>query len=473
MGWRIALWVVVVGIVVWFLYLVRAILAPFVLSVILSVLLDPTIRRLRLRGWPRWAAVSSVFLGFFAVVSIVIVLLAPVVSGQVSLMRGRLDSISAQLSGASEFETLIAGRQAALKEAGLPTTAKEWRALLKEISDNENKRANGVEPAGRTRAEFDDQLANWSTTLNDAGLPYTYVEWQKLYTEKSRSGYDRTRDDAYVRVDAFLAANKDTLARLNLPLTREAWVRQYFDPYKEQFANGLQSFLGGFLGIVSTVASGLFLLAFTPLITFMILWDMEDFKRRSASWIPPSIRASTMDLLRDISEVFVKYLRGMTMIVLVYSTVTSIVLSIMGAPYAIIMGLLIALLGLIPTIGAFISYAVTLLVVGVSGKTGNFMFDLGSPWAFGFVVVLVLFLVLTTMDQILYPKLVGTAVGLTPAVSMFVLFSAGALFGLVGTIIAFPLAGAAKVVLDRILRVATGGEAALALPRVPLRHRET
>lgn len=462
-SWRIGLWVLTVGTVFYFLYLVRAILAPFVVAVIISVLLDPTIRRLRLRGWPRWAAVSSVFVGFFALITLVSILLAPVIGQQVSKMRERFDQLSSQLAQTTEFETMLQKHRVLLSSAGLPTEVEPWTRLLGQPF---------AEAAGyQSAAQLQARLTAYDRELGAEGLPTTVKGWSAIYDAKHRSQMQKSQEQAESRIDGLLAANRPTLERLNLPTTRQEWVAQYFDPYKEQMADGIQSFLGGFLGIVSTVASGILLLGFTPLITFFILWDLEDIKRRSATWIPPAIRVSTMGLMRDISDVFVKYVRGMTLILLTYSTVTSVLLSVLGAPYAIIMGVLISLLGLIPTIGAFISYAVTFAVVGVSGKTGNFMFDLGSPWAFAGLIVFCLFLVLTAMDQILYPKLVGTAVGLSPAVSMFVLFSAGALFGLVGTMIAFPLAGAAKVVLDRILRVATGGEASLALPRVPLRHR--
>jgi predicted PurR-regulated permease PerM len=76
-----------------------------------------------------------------------------------------------------------------------------------------------------------------------------------------------------------------------------------------------------------------------------------------------------------------------------------------------------------------------------------------------------------TYDSLVYPRVVGKAVGLDPVVSMFVIFSGGALFGLVGMIIAFPLAGSVKVILDRLIRITSASQDALRLPSVPLRHR--
>ena len=72
----------------------------------------------------------------------------------------------------------------------------------------------------------------------------------------------------------------------------------------------------------------------------------------------------------------------------------------------------------------------------------------------------------------IYPKFVGKAVGLDPIVSMFVIFCGGALFGLPGMILAFPVAGCVKVIMDRLLKVTNQVTVELSLPEKPLRHRE-
>jgi predicted PurR-regulated permease PerM len=75
-------------------------------------------------------------------------------------------------------------------------------------------------------------------------------------------------------------------------------------------------------------------------------------------------------------------------------------------------------------------------------------------------------------DHLIYPQMVGNSVGLSPIVSMFVILCGGALFGLAGMLFAFPLAGSAKVILDRIIRITSSGTGDLGLPAIPLRHRE-
>jgi predicted PurR-regulated permease PerM len=76
-------------------------------------------------------------------------------------------------------------------------------------------------------------------------------------------------------------------------------------------------------------------------------------------------------------------------------------------------------------------------------------------------------------DHLIYPQMVGNSVGLSPVLSMFVIFCGGALFGLPGMLIAFPLAGSVKIVLDRLMNVTLVTQESLDLPPIPLRHRTT
>ena len=75
------------------------------------------------------------------------------------------------------------------------------------------------------------------------------------------------------------------------------------------------------------------------------------------------------------------------------------------------------------------------------------------------------------LDPLVYTRVVGASVGLRPIVSFFVVFSGAALFGALGMLVAFPVAGSIKVILDRLLRITSEGQGTLDLPVVPLRHR--
>ncbi|HRK23086.1 MAG TPA: AI-2E family transporter [Fimbriimonadaceae bacterium] len=395
-GWRISLWATIVVVALLFLYLVRSVLLPFIIAILVSILLDPAIRKLRIRGYPRPVAVSIVFVVFFGFLTALGIWLAPTIGQQLGNVRTNLENL---------------GRQFA------------------EVEPRQNY----------------------------------YLRWNPAYVALGPAKPNP--------VDQILTDLAPTLERVGLPSTRKELVEKYVTPNQKEIGQRIQHFFAGFLGIASSAVSQIMFLLLTPLLIFMILVDLERLKRRGASWIPPSIRAETVQMLGDIGQVFVKYIQGVTNAVLLYMAGSAVVLTLLGAPYSILLGILFGAIYLIPYIGPLISWAVLFFVVGLSGKDNVLFFQLSSPWAAATVLVVIFLVFDRGFDTFVFPRIMGKAVGLHPVVSMFVIFSGAALFGLVGMIIAFPLAGAVKVVLDRLIRVTSTPAEGLDLPAVPLRHR--
>jgi predicted PurR-regulated permease PerM len=148
-------------------------------------------------------------------------------------------------------------------------------------------------------------------------------------------------------------------------------------------------------------------------------------------------------------------------------------LGIMGVPSWILLGPLFACLYLVPYIGNIISAITVFSIVGFSGTTGGMFHPFPSAWSYAILVTLIYLVIGLVFDHLIYPQMVGNSVGLSPVVSIFVILCGGALFGLPGMLIAFPLAGSVKVILDRIIRITSVSADGLKLPSVPLRHRTT
>src|ERR1051325_3550459 len=96
-GWRVFLWVVIVLAIGLFLYAVRGVLLPFLIAFALSAILDPFVRKLRLRGWSRFWSVMSVMTIFTGVLIGLAMWLGPVVSAQVGNFRGEFDKVVSQV----------------------------------------------------------------------------------------------------------------------------------------------------------------------------------------------------------------------------------------------------------------------------------------------------------------------------------------------------------------------------------------
>ena len=274
-------------------------------------------------------------------------------------------------------------------------------------------------------------------------------------------------------IDKTLDSQAPFLLKLNLPTTKRQIYAQYVEPQRGQIDKVAQNFVTGFIGLATGLISQIAILGFVPIMVGAILPNMDSFRRRLVGMVPPGLRGSTVDLAQTIGEVFSSYLRGVSIAVFGYMTLMAILLSVLGAPYGLILGILFGAVYLIPFVNVIISSLVLFVVTALSGQTGNLIFKLPSSTHFAVVLVVIFFVVHTFYDMVINPRVVGKSVGLDAIVSIFVSFSGGALLGLPGMMLAVPVAGACKVILDRVFTYTNRTEGDLSLPAIPHRHRSS
>ena len=394
-GWRIALWAALVLVGVLFLYLVRGILLPFLVAFIIAALLEPTVRRLRLRGLSRGLSVALVVGTFYGAMVLAGTLVTPSLVRETQSLTERAQKLAADISRSNDGDSFFL----------------RWNPEVK---------IHAAAPS-----EIDKALAKFAPSLE----------------------------------------------RVGLPTSRREIMEQYVDKNRPQIAKAVKGFSNAAFGFLTNLFGQLLFVVLVPILVPLFLGEFESIRRRGPRYIPPSIRESTVRMLGEIGQVFVRYLRGVATVVLLYSCVMTAFLWLAGVPSWVILGPLFGALYLIPYIGNIISAITVFTVVGATGSTGMLFHPLANPWAYGAAVTGIYLVIGFAFDHLIYPQMVGNSVGLSPVVSMFVIFCGGALFGLPGMLIAFPLAGSVKVILDRILRVTSSSVEGLGVPVVPLRHR--
>src|SRR5438128_1503413 len=124
------------------------------------------------------------------------------------------------------------------------------------------------------------------------------------------------------------------------------------------------------------------------------------------------------------------------------TTATFIGLTVLRVPFSLLLAFLTGVLEVIPIVGPITAGAIACLVA------------LGHPAPFGLsqiwyvVVVAVMYTVLRhAEDYFVIPLVIGRIVKLHPAVVIFSLLTGGALFGLLGVLLAVPVAATARLVL--------------------------
>lgn len=449
-GSRVILWVAIVLVAALFLYLVRSILFPFVFGLVAAALLDPSIRFLRKKGLSRGLAVASMLIVFFAGLVGASVLIAPRIASQFgSIQTNVTNLLRTELFPETRVDRF-------LTDGGALATREQLS-----------------EPYPIESAKFGEWLRN--PNANDAAFDEFFgVQRGELAQHDLPTRRDQliAHLDTPVKpgwIDQVLLNYRTTLEKAGLPTTRTSLEEMF--QIKKNVNSIAGRVFGNMAGILQYATSSLFLLVITPLVTALILMNYDDFRRRFVTWIPPTIRPAATDLLADLGGVISGYVRGLTRSVLLYSVINAALFYVLGVPYALLLGLLVAVFYVIPYVGFIISAAAIWIAI-VSGDASGFLGIEMSKGGYIILVLIVYIVVGLLYDSIVHPQLVGKSVGLHPVVSVFVVLCGGALLGLAGMLLAFPVAGMVKVILDRLIRYTTtsGGEE-IDLPRVPSRHQ--
>ena len=176
--------------------------------------------------------------------------------------------------------------------------------------------------------------------------------------------------------------------------------------------------------------------------TFFFLRDWPRLINWSKRLVPATSRHELLPLGEQVSILLSRYVRGQLLLVAIMSTATTIGLTLFGVPFSLLLGLLTGVLEVIPIIGPITAGAIACLVA------------LGNPNPFGWSqlayvgAIAVMYTVLRhAEDYFVIPLVIGRIVRLHPAVVIFALLAGGAVFGLIGVVLAVPVAATARLVL--------------------------
>jgi predicted PurR-regulated permease PerM len=191
----------------------------------------------------------------------------------------------------------------------------------------------------------------------------------------------------------------------------------------------LRGMLAGVLGMTRKAGSFLAALLLIPFLTFYFLGDYDLVRARAEELIPRKYHPWFAALSSEMDRLVGRWLRGILVVALAVGLLSGIGLFVLGVPYSLALGVMAGLLNLIPVVGFWISFLAAVLV-GVA--TGGWITA---------VQVAGLYLLITGIEsQILSPRIVGKAVGLHPVVVLLALVFFADLMGILGALMAVPLA---------------------------------
>jgi predicted PurR-regulated permease PerM len=189
-------------------------------------------------------------------------------------------------------------------------------------------------------------------------------------------------------------------------------------------------------GVITAVVATL-TIAF---MTFFMLLEGPSWVERGYSLMPPASQQRWRNVGRDIYRTVGGYVTGNLLISLVAGVSTTIVLLIVGVPYAVALGLIVAILDLIPLAGATIAAILVGIVAFIHSIVAG-------------IVVLAFFIVYQQVENhLLQPVVYGRTVQLSPLAVLVSVLVGAQLAGVLGALAAIPVAGTFQVLLVDWLR---------------------
>jgi len=176
-------------------------------------------------------------------------------------------------------------------------------------------------------------------------------------------------------------------------------------------------------------------------LTFFMLLEGPQWIERLYGLLPPESQPRWRGVGRDIYRTVGGYVTGNLLISLIAGGLTTLVLLVMGVPYAVALGLIVALLDLIPLAGATIAAIIIATVAFLHTIVAG-------------IVVVVFFVIYQQVENhVLQPVVYGRTVQLSPLAVLISVLIGAELAGILGALAAIPVAGAIQVLIVDFLRV--------------------
>ncbi|WP_285959847.1 AI-2E family transporter [Thomasclavelia spiroformis] len=207
-------------------------------------------------------------------------------------------------------------------------------------------------------------------------------------------------------------------------------VQSLTSEFSEFAKIGFTGVLGSTVDILSMFVNGIFNIIVGFVFAIYILMSKETLKRQTrkllSTCLPPKITNKIIEIATISRTTFTNFIIGQTIEAIILGSLCALGMKIFGFPYAPMVGTLVGITAFIPIIGAFIG-----------GGIGAFMIMTVDPMqALLFIIYLV---ILQQIEgDLIYPRVVGSSVGLPSIWVLFAVTVGGGLWGIVGVLFSVP-----------------------------------
>ncbi|MFI9722124.1 AI-2E family transporter [Streptomyces sp. NPDC052396] len=195
--------------------------------------------------------------------------------------------------------------------------------------------------------------------------------------------------------------------------------------------------VGGLLGAGHLVINAVFSTVLVVVLTVYFMVGMEQLKEFAYRFVPRSRRAGTVAMTEVILVRVGRYMLGNVATSAIAGLATFAWCAALDVPYPAALGVFVALMDMVPVVGSTIGGVVVSLVA----LSVSFVIALGTAGFYTFFRL--------AEDYLIMPKAMRFAVDVHPIVTVVAVVIGGALLGIIGALIAIPVAVAIGIVLDQ------------------------
>jgi predicted PurR-regulated permease PerM len=379
----------------------QPVLVPLIVAGIIAYLLDPIVRLIEKRGLSRLWSVISVFIAILVVVTLLVVAVLPAIQGGKNFFRG--------IFAPSVTTESVAGNNntGAVEESAEPEP-NLVPALARSLYNLRNEHREG--PVG------------WMLTE-------TNLKGEAISIDTKAESPETLDFFWQTRAGKILFKYKDELIQ-----TGTRWI-----------SVGSSKILGLFGLILGMIM--------VPVYLFFFLNNSVSIHEHWHEYVPlrtSQFKTELVETLQEINGYLISFFRGQMLVAAIDGILVGVALYFFNLPYALLVGVFMAILGFIPYIGNILCLIPACIIAYLHAQTGTSIpFDL-EPWPYVGCVVLIFAGVQQINSLLTAPKIVGDSVGLHPLTVIFsMLFWSVVLGGFVGALLAVPLTAAVKVILRR------------------------
>ncbi len=210
---------------------------------------------------------------------------------------------------------------------------------------------------------------------------------------------------------------------------------------QEQGVGGILGFTEPALSIARSVLTAIVGVVTIAFLTIFFLIDGPRLVRAFFELIPGPSRARWERTGEGIYRTVVGYVTGNILLSIIAGAVATPVMYGLGIPFAVSLGVVVAVFDLVPLAGATIAAVIVVLVAIAT-----------EGWVIALVIG-VFFLVYQQFENhVLQPLIYGRTVSISPVIVLIAVLIGASLAGVLGALVAIPIAGSLQVILAEVLR---------------------